>query len=590
MKLSSQGETTATTASNSRLSMFKCTRDIFAVIFTATLLLLCMSYTRIRNNEQLYVGSFVKARLLGDECPQAEVLIPQKNNEYWNAANSLISTNEFKQKAIDWLGGAIRIKTESYDNMGLVGEDTRWEVFGTFHEYLLDAFPLVHANLNLTKVNTYGLLYEWPGSNGSLKPILLAGHQDVVPVEPSADKDWKYPPYSGFYDGERLWGRGSSDDKCGVIGALAIIESLLEMKFKPTRTVITAFGFDEELGGYEGAAHLSSTVLDKYGENGVAFMVDEGGRYVEEYGTLVATPGIAEKGSMNVRVTVNMPGGHASDPPAHTGIGILSAMLVHYEDHPYDVYLNRSDPLYTTLQCLAEYTKDMPEGFRQLVRESAYSQPALDTLQPLVSANPLYESIIGTTQAITLIQGGFKSNALPEEAWAVVNHRVSVSSSIESVQQHDTNLLQELAEKFNLTYKAFGVYVTQEGTPSQGNLTIDNAFHVGLSPAPITPTGPDASPYMVFAGSIKAAYHAHRPSENSSLPVAPGMMTGNSDTRYYWKITPYIFRYNHRKAQDNNNVLAGIHTVNESIVVDTFLEMIRFFLSVILNADESNII
>ena len=34
-----------------------------------------------------------------------------------------------------------------------------------------------HANLRLTKVNTYGLYYEWKGLDASLKPLLLAAHQ-----------------------------------------------------------------------------------------------------------------------------------------------------------------------------------------------------------------------------------------------------------------------------------------------------------------------------------------------------------------------------------------------------------------------------
>ncbi len=33
--------------------------------------------------------------------------------------------------------------TPSFDKMGPVGEDPRWEVFGPFHDYLLKAFPLV---------------------------------------------------------------------------------------------------------------------------------------------------------------------------------------------------------------------------------------------------------------------------------------------------------------------------------------------------------------------------------------------------------------------------------------------------------------
>jgi hypothetical protein len=40
-----------------------------------------------------------------------------------------------------------------------------------------------HTTLNITKVNTYGLVYFWPGSDLSLKPIMFAAHQgEVVPV------------------------------------------------------------------------------------------------------------------------------------------------------------------------------------------------------------------------------------------------------------------------------------------------------------------------------------------------------------------------------------------------------------------------
>jgi len=37
-------------------------------------------------------------------------------------------------------------------------------------------------------------------------------------------------------------------------------------------------------------------------------------------------------------------------------------------------------------------------------------------------------SLAATTQAIDIIRGGVKVNALPERAWAVVNHRIAVDS------------------------------------------------------------------------------------------------------------------------------------------------------------------
>ncbi|KAI0251484.1 hypothetical protein BJV78DRAFT_1361617 [Lactifluus subvellereus] len=79
--------------------------------------------------------------------------------------------DEFTERAAEWLGGAVRIPTETYDEMGPIGVDERWEIFGQFHDHLAESFPLTHETLTPTKVNTYGLLYEWKGSDVSLKPL-----------------------------------------------------------------------------------------------------------------------------------------------------------------------------------------------------------------------------------------------------------------------------------------------------------------------------------------------------------------------------------------------------------------------------------
>lgn len=106
-----------------------------------------------------------------------------------------------------------------------------------------------HTHLSLEKINTYALAYEWAGSDKSKSPLMLAAHQDVVPVEPSTIDSWTHPPFSGHFDGEYIWGRGSSDDKASLIGILSAIELLIQEGFKPERTVVLAFGMDEETGG-----------------------------------------------------------------------------------------------------------------------------------------------------------------------------------------------------------------------------------------------------------------------------------------------------------------------------------------------------
>lgn len=97
-------------------------------------------------------------------------------------------------------------------------------------------------------------------------------------------------------------------------------------------------------------------------------------------------------------------------------------------------YVNkgRHEPVYDTLQCIAQYAKSLPEQTRKLIKASASSNEALEAIQPIVLNDRTLKSLVGTTQAVDLIHGGVKSNALPEQAWAVVNHRISVVRFVDS--------------------------------------------------------------------------------------------------------------------------------------------------------------
>ncbi|KAJ7035311.1 hypothetical protein C8F04DRAFT_1098842 [Mycena alexandri] len=529
-------------------------------------------------------------------CPQVDPLVPERDADLLASVSDLLATSDFKTKAVTWLAGAVQVPTEVFDAMPPVGQDPRWEVFAPFHDYLLQAFPLVHSNLSLTKVNTYGLLYEWPGSDKSLKPVLLAAHQDVVPVEPKTYGEWTHPPYSGHFDGEYIWGRGSSDDKSGLIGIMSTIETLVSKGFTPTRTFVLAFGFDEEASGLQGAGALGAAMRSKYGEDlPFAFIIDEGGGFTDKYGSVFATPAVAEKGYLDVHVEVTSPGGHSSVPPAHTTIGILAALLVKYEANPYPLALSRDSVPYNTVQCLGAHGADIPKKLKRTIRRSAHSKRALRKLEKVLFEDKAYRSLIGTTQAVDIIQGGVKSNALPEQAYALVNHRISTQSSVGETKAHDAALLKDLAGQFNLTYTAFGKSLSEDGAPAYGTLTLKDAYGTALEPAPVSPTsGDESAPYALLSGTIKATYAAHRglvgAQAKDGIAVSPGMSTGNTDTRYYWKLSRSIFRYNHKNTIGSKDRLSGVHTVNEAMNADALVEMIRFFTTLILNADESTVI
>lgn len=524
-----------------------------------------------------------------DLCPQADELVPEKNGVIWESLQLTYGTEAFKAKAIDWLGGAVRIPTETFDDMGDVTEPV-WEKFLPLHDYLKDSFPLLHSNLELTKVNTYGLLYVWKGSDSDLKPLLLAAHQDVVPVLETTINEWQHPPFSGYFDGESLWGRGSCDDKSGLIGIMSAIESMLESGFKPTRTVVIASGFDEEVSGMRGASSLATEMLERFGENAFAMLLDEGSGYSEVYGRVIAVPGIAEKGSLNVQIKVTSPGGHSSLPPPHTSIGILAELLVQYEKNPFEVHLTRGSPTYKSAQCMAQHAPGISSSLREHMLRAEHCDGALRAAEQELFKNRAFMSLVGTTQAIDLVDGGVKVNALPEQAWAIVNHRISTESSTAATKARDIELLKSLANNFNLSYTAFGSRISNEDAPSYGTLILSTAFGDGLEPAPVTPSGEDAAPFQLLSGTIKATYNSHRNiSGSDAIIVSPGIMSGNTDTRFYWKLTDHIFRYGHLGVASGGSLPSGVHTVNEAISIDSFVEMIRFYTTLVLNVDESSL-
>lgn len=150
--------------------------------------------------------------------------------------------------------------------------------------------------------------------------------------------------------------------------------------------------------------------------------------HTELDGARFAVPAISEKGWQDIKVEISTAGGHSSVPPAHTSIGMLASALVHLENHPQHPRLDRSSPIYSALLCEAEYAPELPKPLRKLIKQSIKSDAALALILPILlktDETRLLRSVLSTTQAIDLIHGGVKINALPEHVEASINHRVA---------------------------------------------------------------------------------------------------------------------------------------------------------------------
>jgi Gly-Xaa carboxypeptidase len=543
-----------------------------------------LHYIIAPTSPQWHLPSHIESKA---QCAQVEPLFPARKTKELEDMESYLTSDAFRDVAIERLSGAVKIPTQSYDDMGKIGEDPRWDIFYSFADYLGKTYPLAHATLQLEKVNTHGLLYTWSGTDPSLKPNLLMAHQDVVPVPDSTVKQWTHPPFSGHYDGKFVWGRGASDCKNQLIAILNAVEALLSADFTPQRTLVLSFGFDEEVSGPQGAKHLAEHLLKKLGHNSIAAIVDEGAVNVESWGANFAIPGVTEKGYVDVDIVVRMPGGHSSIPPVHNGIGVASELITLIEANAYEPRLYDENPYLGLLQCGAENAPDFPRHLGKLLdKRSRRSMTCSKKLKndelalEAAKAGPGIKYLFTTSVAVDIIHGGVKTNALPERTQITVNHRINVGSSSSVIKEHIASLAAQVAHKHTLTLNAFN------GTETPSSITLSHDSKL-LEPAPVTPTYVHSSsngsvtPYQILSGTTRALY-------GKDLLVSPGIMTGNTDTRYYWDLSENIFRYG--PGWDKEQVgLGNIHTVDERVGVQAHLDTVRWMAGWIRNMDEAKL-
>ncbi|MFM7784595.1 MAG: M20/M25/M40 family metallo-hydrolase, partial [Gammaproteobacteria bacterium] len=176
------------------------------------------------------------------------------------------------------------------------------------------------------------LIARYPGSNPSLKPIVVLGHMDVVEAKP---EDWERDPFTAVVENGYVFGRGASDNKFDVSMAVATLAKLRRESWKPGRDVILALSGDEE------TKMATTAVLAERLKNAeLAINIDGGGGLLVKgkavnYGILGA-----EKSYADFRLVVTDAGGHSSRPTPGNPIYRLSRALAKLAEHRFPVMSN----------------------------------------------------------------------------------------------------------------------------------------------------------------------------------------------------------------------------------------------------------
>jgi carboxypeptidase PM20D1 len=427
------------------------------------------------------------------------------------------------------LSSAIRCQTVSNENHLPAADALR-----QLHHELERMYPRIHTTLQRQLINEFSLLYHWQGSDPALIPILFMAHQDVVPIDPSSLSEWQHPPFSGEVADGFVWGRGALDIKNQLIAVMEAVETLLERGFQPRRSIYLAFGHDEEISGHQGAAQIAAW----FKEQGIELeaVVDEGVAVVKGILPGVSSPvalvGNAEKGYLTLELSVEQAPGHSSTPPRQTAIGILAAALTRLEANPLPTHIQYAMPMFEAAG------KELPF----LYRLGFANQWLLGgVIRSALEDQPATNAAMRTTTAVTIINGGLKDNILPPRASASVNFRLIPGESISDVITHVQRVVDDSRVKVQ---------------PVHGS---------GWESSPVSPT--DSPAFKAIDEITRQVF--------GDVIVAPFLMLGATDARYYSGICPQVYRFSPLLYEMED--MKRVHGINERISLENLERMVQFF-------------
>jgi len=264
--------------------------------------------------------------------------------------------------------------------------------------------------------------------DGSLPPLLLMGHVDVVPAE--ANK-WQHPPFSGELIDGIVWGRGATDMKNMVAMELMTMLLLKRTEVSLKRDVIFMANADEEVGGRMGAGWVAANNPELIRAE---YAINEGGESSIVLGDKVFyVCSTAEKGSARFTLRAHGKPGHASRPHKDNAILPLSKALIKLIETPLPLRVTRSARAH--IEALARGVDGALRDDLLGLLDPASHDRVLAAL-PLAEAKKLRLSAsLRNTATPTILKAGNKINVIPAEAECHVDCRILPGTTLESLEQ-----------------------------------------------------------------------------------------------------------------------------------------------------------
>lgn len=259
--------------------------------------------------------------------------------------------------------------------------------------------------------------------DGSLEPVLLAAHTDVVPVE---REFWTVDPFAATIKDGFVYGRGALDNKSAVAVFARAVMRLAREKVKLKRDIIFLAEADEEQGRFN-TGWLAQNHWDKI--KAVVALNEGGNTMLDPDGKVrQINISVADKQTLNLKLTARGKAAHSSlaVPPLETANGQLIAALgkIAFAETP----IRLTPPAVSYFKGLARLNPGPLSGAVDRLLAAGDDAARLVAAKQVLEAHPneapTLSALMRDTMVVTMINAGVKPNIIPGEAEAIMNARL----------------------------------------------------------------------------------------------------------------------------------------------------------------------